>query len=102
MDDGQQSFQQELRALHPIGRTGQPEEVASLVVWLASDEASFVTGQTWAVDGGRMSKLSLPAWSLQFEVALSGPSFLGARLVPLHSGTWMRCSGIAMMSRATS
>lgn len=60
-DDGQQRFDEALRSLHPIGRTGQPEDVASLVAWLASDEASFVTGHTWAVDGGRMSKLSLPA-----------------------------------------
>jgi meso-butanediol dehydrogenase / (S,S)-butanediol dehydrogenase / diacetyl reductase len=34
--------------------------VAALVPWLASDEASFVTGQVWAVHGGRMAKLSLP------------------------------------------
>jgi meso-butanediol dehydrogenase/(S,S)-butanediol dehydrogenase/diacetyl reductase len=34
--------------------------VAALVAWLASDEASFVNGQIWAVDGGRMAKLSLP------------------------------------------
>ncbi|WP_425601921.1 SDR family oxidoreductase [Stenotrophomonas maltophilia] len=59
--DEQQRFQQELRALHPIGRTGKPEDVASLVAWLASDESSFVTGQTWAVDGERTSKLSLPS-----------------------------------------
>lgn len=36
----------------PMGRLGQPEEVASAVVWLCSDEASFVTGQLLAVDGG--------------------------------------------------
>ncbi len=58
--DEQQRFRAELDAIHPVGRTGQPGEVASLVAWLASEEASFVTGQTWAVDGGRMSKLSLP------------------------------------------
>ena len=44
----------------PLGRTGKPEEVASLVAWLASDESSFVTGQVWTIDGGRMAKLSLP------------------------------------------
>lgn len=36
----------------PLGRAGQPEEVANAVVWLASDEASFVTGTAYPVDGG--------------------------------------------------
>ncbi len=39
------------RALHPIGRIGQPEDVAAMAVYLASDEASFVTGSTFTVDG---------------------------------------------------
>jgi NAD(P)-dependent dehydrogenase (short-subunit alcohol dehydrogenase family) len=39
-------------ALHPIGRTGRPEEIAEAVVWLCSDKSSFVTGQTVPVDGG--------------------------------------------------
>lgn len=55
-----EEFREQIGRVHPVGRTGKPEEIASLVKWLASSEASFVTGQVWTVDGGRMSKLSLP------------------------------------------
>jgi NAD(P)-dependent dehydrogenase (short-subunit alcohol dehydrogenase family) len=45
-----------LAALHPMGRLGKPEEVAELVLWLASDRASFVTGAYYAVDGGYLTR----------------------------------------------
>jgi len=39
-------------AMHPLGRIGQPKDAASLIAWLVSEDASWVTGQAWAVDGG--------------------------------------------------
>lgn len=45
-----------LAALHPVGRLGEPEEVAELFLWLASDKASFVTGAYYPVDGGYLAK----------------------------------------------
>ena len=41
---------------HPLGRLGQAEEVAELVVWLSSDKASFVTGAYYPVDGGYLAR----------------------------------------------
>jgi NAD(P)-dependent dehydrogenase (short-subunit alcohol dehydrogenase family) len=42
--------------MHPMGRIGQPSEVAELVHWLSSDAASFVTGAYYAVDGGYLAQ----------------------------------------------
>jgi 2-keto-3-deoxy-L-fuconate dehydrogenase len=39
----------------PVGRMAEPEEVASLAVWLCSEEASFVTGANYPLDGGYMN-----------------------------------------------
>ena len=43
---------QKIESGEPIGRMGQPEEIAETAVWLCSDAASFVTGHAMAVDGG--------------------------------------------------
>ncbi|VAW72546.1 3-oxoacyl-[acyl-carrier protein] reductase [hydrothermal vent metagenome] len=41
-----------IKAMHPIGRFGKPEEIASAVTWLCSDDASFMLGHSLTVDGG--------------------------------------------------
>jgi NAD(P)-dependent dehydrogenase (short-subunit alcohol dehydrogenase family) len=50
--DNKEEVRGELRARQPIGRLGRPEEVASMVRYLASDEAAFITGAAMAIDGG--------------------------------------------------
>jgi len=47
---------QQIIDLHPIGRVGQPSEVAAAVAFLASDDASFITGTSLVVDGGLLAQ----------------------------------------------
>ncbi len=47
-----ETYVRQMNIDHPIGRIGQPEEVAKVVLFLASDEASFITGAALSVDGG--------------------------------------------------
>jgi len=51
----------EIKNLHPVGRLGLPEDIANTAVYLASEKASFITGQEIVVAGGRMAKLPLPS-----------------------------------------
>ncbi len=51
LEEDQETLQQ-LVGMHPVGRLGEPVEVAELVSWLSSDKASFVTGSYYPVDGG--------------------------------------------------
>jgi len=46
-------FLEHSKTTHPLGRTGRPEEIASLVLYLASEQASWITGATYSIDGGR-------------------------------------------------
>ena len=54
------AFRRQIGGIHPAGRTGSPAEVAALVAFLASEEAAFITGEIYRIDGGRMAKLTLP------------------------------------------
>lgn len=47
------AFLERSKTTHPIGRVGQPEDLANLITFLASDEASWITGATVNIDGGR-------------------------------------------------
>jgi len=54
MDEGKYAaFLQHSVTTHPLGRVGTPEDVANLIVFLASDKAAWITGVTCSVDGGR-------------------------------------------------
>jgi len=51
-----EAAQAKLASRHPLGRLGQPEEIAEAVLWLSSPRAAFVTGTTLFVDGGYLAR----------------------------------------------
>ena len=54
MDETQYAaFLERSKTTHPLGRPGDPDEIASLIVYLASDRAAWMTGETIPIDGGR-------------------------------------------------
>jgi NAD(P)-dependent dehydrogenase (short-subunit alcohol dehydrogenase family) len=48
-------FNRFVLGLHPLGRFGQPGEIAAAVLWMCSDHASFMTGQSLVLDGGMLA-----------------------------------------------
>jgi NAD(P)-dependent dehydrogenase (short-subunit alcohol dehydrogenase family) len=55
-EPGGAEYLAEIERMHPMGRIGEPSEVASAIVFLASDDASFITGAVLPVDGGYLAQ----------------------------------------------
>ena len=55
-------FADRIKEAIPMGRLGQPEEMANVVLFLASDLASFVTGAAFVADGGQTAKTGSPSF----------------------------------------
>jgi NAD(P)-dependent dehydrogenase (short-subunit alcohol dehydrogenase family) len=53
LEDTYAAFLERAKETHPLGRPGQPDEIAALILFLASPQAGWVTGETIAIDGGR-------------------------------------------------
>ena len=70
MRDTSAERRRELAGIHPVGRIGEPEDVAAPVAFLASDEAGYVTGASLVVDGGRTAVMqddTLPDYAARRE-----------------------------------
>lgn len=52
-EDAYENFLERSKETHPLGRVGKPEEIAGLIYYLASEKANWITGATYAIDGGR-------------------------------------------------
>jgi len=52
-EEAYEGFLERSKTTHPIGRVGEAAEIAELIFFLASDQASWITGATYSIDGGR-------------------------------------------------
>ena len=57
LDPNPAALDEEIDAMHPIGRRAQPREIAEVITFLLSDKASFMTGETVRVDGGMLARI---------------------------------------------
>ena len=87
--DDPAATEREMAAIHPLGRIGEPSEIANVVAFLASDEASFVTGASILVDGGLSARFAVGGRCVVGDVEL----VLDARADLGEAPSWdVRCA----------